>query len=212
MKGFDAYKMYVAIKLHFQSNFYYFKFGGKAKTSKTSYDSRRDRLMFERIAKVYDAEQFELLLVANFLDNSNVWIGEIASEAGREKYLNLKKRLQSLQYTFKQDMLRIKDEINTKNVESFDAMFQLPKDDSQYPPIVSLMLQHDVSLESFIIMNKILNFMPRVTKCINDDLLFPEVSKLILKYSPFVKLSTKQFRDIMKSVFLDGTQEKMLDV
>ena len=68
MKAFDAYNMYVAIKLHFQTNYDYFKFAGKVKTSKHSFDVRRDRIMFERVAKVYNEEQFRLLLVANFLN------------------------------------------------------------------------------------------------------------------------------------------------
>lgn len=211
MKAFDAYKKYVAIKLHFQTEYDYFKFGGKVKASKESFDNRRDRRIFERLAKVYDADQYELLLVANLIDNADVWIGDIASEPGRQKYLNMKKKLQSLQYTFKQDMSRIQDDIDSGVVANFDSIFKTVLEDACWPHVVSLMVQHDISLESFIIMNKVLNFMPRTSKYITDDLVWPEIAKLISKYSPFVRVDLKPFRAIMKTTFLDSEQ-KNLDV
>lgn len=211
MKGYDAYRKYVAIKLHFQTSYDYFKFAGKAKASRESFENRRDRHVFDRLAKVYDDEQYELLLVANFLDNSDVWIGTIASEQGRQKYLALKKRLQSLQYQFKQDMDKIKSSIDAGIIKSFDDVFSCVSDDSTWPYLVDLMTQQDITLESFIIMNKVLNFLPRMSKTINEDLVWPELHKLITKYSPFVRVDVKPFRTIMRNAFL-ATQQKTLDV
>jgi T4 gene Gp59 loader of gp41 DNA helicase/T4 gene Gp59 loader of gp41 DNA helicase C-term len=210
MKGYDAYKKYVAIKLHFQTNYDYFKFAGKAKASRESFETRRDRHIFDRLAKVYDAEQYELLLVANFLDGTDAWIGNIAAEQGRQKYLQLKRRLQSLQYEFRQNMEKIKDDIDTGVVKSFDAIFTATTDeDSSWPYIVDLLTQQDITLESFIIMNKVLNFLPRLSSKIKEDLVWPEIHKLITKYSPFVRVDLKPFRQIMKDVFLPLEQKSL---
>ena len=211
MKGYDAYKKYVAIKLHFQTNYDYFKFGGKAKASRESFDNRRDKHIFDRLAKVYDDEQYELLLVANFLDNSDVWIGTISSEQGRQKYLSLKKRLQSLQYQFKQDIEKIRSSIDTGVIKSFDDVFLPHSEDSTWPYLVDLMTQQDITLETFILMNKVLNFLPRMSKTISEDLVWPEICKVITKYSPFVRVDVKPFRSIMKSAFV-SPEQKMLDV
>lgn len=211
MNGFDAYKKYVAIKLHFQTDYDYFKFSGKVKASRESFETRRDRRIFERLAKIYDADQYELLLVANLIDDADVWIGDIAAEPGRQKYLIMKKKLQSLRYVFQLDMSRIRDDIDDGVVPTFDSIFKVVLEDACWPHIVSLMVQQDISLESFIIMNKILNFMPRTSKYITDDLVWPEIAKLISKYSPFVKVDLKPFRAIMKNTFLDSEQ-KNLDV
>lgn len=211
MKGYDAYRKYVAIKLHFQTNYDYFKFAGKAKASRESFESRRDKHIFDRLAKVYDDEQYELLLVANFLDNSDVWIGTIASEQGRQKYLALKKRLQSLQYQFKQDVEKIKSSIDAGIIKTFDDVFLPQSEDSTWPYIVDLMTQQDITLETFIIMNKVLNFLPRMSKTITDDLVWPELCKVITKYSPFVRVDVKPFRSIMKNAFV-APQQKLLDV
>ena len=211
MKGIDAYKKYVAIKLHFQTNYDYFKFSGKAKASRHSYETRRDKHIFDKLAKIYDSEQYELLLVANFLDNKNVWIGDIATDVGRQRYLALKKKLQSLQHHFKEDMLRIKEEIDTGVVKSFDEIFSVVSDESCWPHLIEMMMQQDISIETFIIMNKILNFLPKMGKLISDDLVWPEVATLISKYSPFVRVDLKPFRAIMKSTFLSSTSQKTLD-
>ena len=212
MKGFDAYKKYVAIKLHFQSNYDYFKFAGKAKASHHSYETRRDKHIFDRLAKIYDSDQYELLLVANFLDNKSVWIGDVATDTGRQRYLALKKKLQSLQHHFKQDMLRIKEDIDNRVVLSFDQVFCVVSEESCWPHLIELMMQQDISMETFIIMNKILNFLPKMEKLISDDLVWPEVHTLIVKYSPFVKVDLKPFRAIMRSTFVYSKPHKSLDV
>lgn len=211
MNGFDAYKKYVALKLHFQTSYDYFKFAGKAKTSKDSYNNRRDKHIFERLAKVYSNDDYELLLLANLSDNPEVWIGDIASESGRQRYLNLKKRFQSLQYIFKQDMNRLRDEIDSGVVASFDDLFNSIPDDSGWPHIISLTIQNDISMESFIIMNKILNFLPKTSKHITDDLVWPEIQNLVFKYSPFIRVDLKVFRKIMKETFLSHS-EKNVDI
>jgi hypothetical protein len=108
-------------------------------------------------------------------------------------------------------MSRIKDDIDGGVVPDFDSIFKLVLEDACWPHVVSLMVQHDISLESFIVMNKILNFMPRTSKHITDDLVWPEIAKLISNYSPFVRVDLKPFRAIMKSTFLDSEQ-KNLDV
>ena len=210
MKAFDAYNMYVAIKLHFQTNYDYFKFAGKVKTSKHSFDMRRDKLMFERVAKVYNEEQFRLLLVANFLINQNAWIGDITSETGRQNYLQLKKRLQSMTHQFKQDLDKIKEHLSGDPYKEFDDIFRIVDEESNFPLVVDLMIQNDIAVETFVIMNKILNFMPRLSKTITDDLVWPEICKTIQKYSPFVSADTRVCRAIMREIFLENDKQKML--
>jgi hypothetical protein len=62
MDAFAAYKKYVALKLHFQQdNYDYFKFSGKAKVSREKFETRRDKYYFQRIAKLYDEKQFEMI-------------------------------------------------------------------------------------------------------------------------------------------------------
>ena len=203
MDAFAAYKKYVALKLHFQQdNYDYFKFSGKAKVSREKFETRRDKYYFQRIAKLYDEKQFEQLLVANFITNKDAWIGDVISDDGRKLYTNWKKTYQSLEYLFTEDMKKLKDLIDQSEIESFNELF-VTASGNNWPEIVSLTIQDTIRLETFIIINKILNFMPKIDKVIDDGLIWPEFRNLCIKYSPFLDVNVKKYKSIMKNVFIE---------
>lgn len=203
MDAFSAYTKYVALKLHFQQNSYdYFKFSGKAKVSREKFETRRDKYYFQRISKLYDEKQFEQLLVANFIANKDAWIGDVISDEGRKLYTNWKKIYQSLEYLFTEDLKKIKDLIDSTEIESFDELFVIIADNN-WPEIVSLTIQQTIRLETFVIINKIFNFIPKIDQTIDDGLIWPELKSLCLKYSPFLDVNTKKYKSIMKTVFIE---------
>lgn len=210
MNAYEAYKRYVALKLHFQQKDYdYFKFSGSAKVSREKFETRNDKYFFQRIAKLYDAKQLEQLLVANFIVNKAAWIGEVLSDEGRQRHLEFKKTYQSLEYNFKEDMNTIKQLIDDGEVESFDWLFNVERGDD-WPGLVQLTLHKTIRLETFIIMNKILNFMPKMNDKIEDSLVWPELYQLCRKYSPFLSVDAKQYRAIMKNIFLQKKLESIV--
>lgn len=203
MKSFEAYKKYVALKLHFQSkNYDYFKFSGSVKVSREKFETRNDKYFFDRICKIYDDAQFESLLVSNFINKKDAWVGDVFSEQGRAVYTNWKKKQQSLEYVFKQDLDVIKTLIDEKKIESFDHLFVAQKEQN-WPKIVELTLQQTINIETFVIVNKIFNFLPKIDRHIKDELVWPEFRDLCVKYSPFIKISTSKFKTIMRNIFLE---------
>lgn len=203
MNAYDAYKKYVAIKLHFQQKDYdYFKFGGSSRVSREKFDTRNDKYFFERIAKIYDADQFEQLLVSNFVVNKNVWIGDIVSETGRNRLVAWKKTRQSLEYIFKEDMKKIKQYIDDGKIRSFDSLFE--QGDENWPEIVTLALQETINMETFIVINKALNFLPRMSAKIQDTIVWPEFQFLCNKYTPFLKVDIKIYKNILRKTFVEN--------
>lgn len=208
MDGFGVYRKYVALKLHFQQKKYdYFKFSGVAKVSREKFEMRNDKYFFHRISKVYDDTQVEQLFVSNFVINKNVWIGDIVSEIGRKNYLDYRKKHQSLEYIFSEDMKRIHNLIISGVLRSFDSLFESTECDN-WPEIVALTMQETICLETFIIMNKALNFMPKISAKIDDTLVWPEVQQLSKKYAPFIQVDVKRFKKIMKNTFVEKTLVK----
>ena len=53
MEAYDAYKIYHALKLHFNSEYDYNKYNGKAKVTVDSYLKRKDKPFFARVARKY---------------------------------------------------------------------------------------------------------------------------------------------------------------
>jgi hypothetical protein len=202
MNAYDAYRKYIAIKLHFQQKDYdYFKFAGVAKVSREKFETRNDKYFFQRIAKVYNEEQFEQLLVANFISNKSGWIGDIFSDDGRKRLLEWKKTQQALEYLFEQDLQTVKQLIDDGEISGFDDLFSC--DDGEWPELVTMALQNAIKLETFIIMNKVLNFFPKIDSKIQDTIVWPELKLLCTKYSPFIKVDVKQYKKIMRKIFVE---------
>lgn len=202
MKSFDAYKKYVALKLHFQSKDYdYFKFSGSIKVSREKFETRNDKYFFERICKIYNEEQYQQLLISNLIANKDAWVGDIFSENGRNIYSNWKKTQQSLEYVFRQDMEKLLSMIESKQIAKFDDLF-IATNDSNWPQIVECAINKTISLESFLILNKIFNFVERMDKKIDDDLIWPEFKQTCLKYSPFIMIDISRYKKILKELFL----------
>lgn len=202
MSPFETYQRYLAIKLHFQRPGYdYFKFAGKASTSLKSFEARRDRFQFQRLSKLYNDQQMTQVILANFLVNENCWIGDILSQRGRDIFAEWRKRYQSMQYTFVQDVTKIREYLVGRNLESFDSLFDIDPA-TGLPPIVSMATQKDIELETFIIIDKILNFIPKISKQIGDNIFWETFKSMCLKYSPFLAVDLKKYKAILRAEFV----------
>ena len=68
MEPSDVYLMYCALKAHFNSDYDFFKYGGKTKISRDSFFKRKDRHFFVRISKKYREYDFiRDYFVSNFI-------------------------------------------------------------------------------------------------------------------------------------------------
>ena len=139
------------------------------------------------------------LFVSNFVAKEKFWIGNVLSEESRNIYITWRKRIQSLSYGFKNDVELIDQEINDREI-SFNDVFKVQ--DGQHPIILRLALANLISLESFLILNKILDFFPQFNRQIGETIIWPDFYKKCVKYEPFVKVDTTQFKFILKNHFV----------
>jgi len=196
----DVYRTYLSVRNHFTNdNYNFFKFGGKTKASSSAFEKRRDRYIFDKVSKDYKDDEVALLFVSNFVAKEKFWIGNTLSEESRNIYTMWRKKIQSLSYIFENDVKAIIDEINDREID-FDSVFKIQ--DGQHPIILRLTLADRVSLESFLILNKILDFFPQFNRRIEETIIWPDFYKKCVKYEPFVKVDTTQFKFILKNYFV----------
>ena len=73
--------------MHFTSPEYnYFKYAGKIRTSKESFNKRKDRYFFEKLSRKKTEKEVVEFFVSNFIessDQSKMWVGEL-KEKGEE--------------------------------------------------------------------------------------------------------------------------------
>ena len=192
----DVYRTYLSVRNHFTNdNYNFFKFGGKTKASSGAFEKRRDRYIFDKVSKDYKDDEVALLFVSNFVAKEKFWIGNALSEESRNIYTMWRKKIQSLSYIFENDVKAIIDEINDREID-FDSVFKIQ--DGQHPIILRLTLADRVSLESFLILNKILDFFPQFNRRIEETIIWPDYYKKCVKYEPFVKVDMTRFKFILK--------------
>lgn len=189
--GFSAFALYNAIKLHFSSDSYdYFRYNGKTNVSKTNFATRKDRYSFYKLSRKYNLDELKNFYVANFLEGDVKWVGDITNAEGEETYRKWQKRNQSLTYQFEQDIIALLDKCNTPE--------ELLKVTDGYPLLLKSVMQGSTTIETLIILNNIMNFLPMWSRKIDDTIIWPDWKRRIEKYSPFVNCEQSKFKTILK--------------
>ena len=177
MNGFEVYKIYLAIKLHFTSK-------------KQSYD-------FHKLSKSYNNSTIVDYFLSNFVSNTNLWVGDIIGKSGDDTYKQWSKKIEALHYYYEQDIDYI-----LERKHKFDDLFIVK--DGQHPPILKMFLSKRINFETFIILDDILSFTKQLNKKINEKVLWPKLYDRMTRYRPFLKYNVtkykKSLRDKLKEI------------
>tara|TARA_Y100000004_G_C8841510_1_gene380708 strand:- start:40 stop:621 length:582 start_codon:yes stop_codon:yes gene_type:complete len=174
MEGWEAYQMYLGLKLHFTTDYDYNRYGGKTSASKASFLKRKDRYFFSRVAKKYDDKTLDYY-VSNFVKSPKGWLGDFKEE----NYLEWSKNKQSLTYNFITDMSFL-----FTIVDNFDSIFSCQN--GQHPVLLKNFLAKRITVETMVILQGLLNYIRQWDKELKDDLVWPDNRRLIVKYSAFL--------------------------
>ena len=185
MNEFEAYEKYVALKLHFTSEYDYFRYNGKTSVTLKSFNERKDKFHFKRLAKKYDDSTIIEYFIANIIDNKQ-WIGNMDMAT----YSQWQAKIQSIEYVFSNDVEKL-----LTNVSEFDIIFN--SDKGNHPKLVKAYLGKKISLETLVIFEKLLDFRKTFNKEITDQIIWPKVNMLIEKYEPFVEANMSRCRKIL---------------
>ena len=196
--GFNAYKVYLALKNHFTSDYDYFKYHGKMKVKEESFLKRRDKFFFEKIERRYKKELVPFF-VSNLIKEDNSWSGSLATDRAEQTFNEWKKKTQSLRYVFKEDMGRVRTLMDHNELQ-FDELFECG--DGQHPPIFKLLISEEITIESFVILDQVLSFCKRINKRILDDYVWSVYYKRVMKYSRFIEVDNKDYKMILKDIFV----------
>lgn len=191
MTPFEAYKLFMALKMHFtQPSYDYFKYNGKTNANQESYNRRRDKFQFNKLAKHKDPEGF---LVSNFADGNTKWIGDLFTEQSEAIYTDWLKRRQSMSYMVLQQL----DEIE-------DLKKSILSPDGQHPELLKMYRYNMISIETLCILNNLLSFFPYWDKILVDTVVWPSVRDRCLKYMPFIMYDKAKIKPVIKQMINTG--------
>jgi len=190
---YETYQHYLSLKNHFTNPKYdFFKYGAKTRASVTSFNKRKDKYWFEKTSRKYSDKEVVNFLVSNFAstDNpQNLWIGEIIN-SGERTYAEWMKRQQSLTYLFREQS----SELLSQN--ELESLFDCSKG---HPKILKRFLSGSISLETFVIYEKIFRFSKKFDKKLLDPV-WETVSLKLRKYDPFINIDVFQFKKILRAI------------
>ena len=184
MNEFDACQLYMALKLHFTTKYDYFKYNGKTKLTVAQFNKRKDKYQFVRLARKYSHEEFVEYCCANLIRGKQ-WIGDFS----KDNWLEHQKVIQSLEYNYKNDLEKL-----LTNGEKFDILFECGL--GSHPRLLKQYLGKKISIETMVILDKILQFKTHWDKAISETYIWPDISKRLEKYAPFVNIDVRKYRQI----------------
>jgi hypothetical protein len=189
---YDVYEKYLAIRMHFvEPGYDFFRYSGKVRASKDSFNKRKDRYFFEKLSRKKNEKEVIDFFVSNFIESSNpskMWVGEL-KEKGEENYSNWKGRIQSLSYKFNQDLKKL-----TENHHLFEVLFS---EKGSHPKIIKQYLAGKIYIETLVILDNLTSFMSKLN-C--DDPVLSLVAHRIKKYKPFLSYDKEGFVQEIRSI------------
>ena len=91
MQPFDCFRLYLAVKMHFKSPTYdYQKYLGKVNVKEDTFNKRKDKWFFVKLAKTFAEEDMLDLVVSNFLENDNVYVTHLLNAEAKDIMLDYK--------------------------------------------------------------------------------------------------------------------------
>lgn len=193
MTGYEACKMHMALKLHFDpsSQYDFFKYEGRIKwLTLEKFDLRTDRWFFHKLSKLYpDNTTCLFFLASNFFEQHKVaWVRDLLGEEAKDIYLEKLRVKESLEYLVWGDVDPL-----LPNIKSY-----LTVSDGQNPSLLDMVYHGVIQKETIVVLNAAMGFLPIWEKKIADTILFPPFKHRCLAYQPFLNINVKKFRETLK--------------
>jgi hypothetical protein len=192
--GYEAFGIFQALKLHFTSDSYdFFKYNGKSRVSVDAFENRKDKYHFYKLSRrLTNRDELIMFIVANFVQNENIWVGDLLTEESETIYRERQRVIQSLSYIFENDCKVIFEDCKDPN--------EVLSSSGDYPSLLTMALRKEITIETLIVLNSILQFLPMWNSKIADTIRWPTYQRTIVKYSEFLPKDVTKFKMILKKV------------
>ena len=199
--GFDVYKTYLAVKLHFTTPTYdYIKYEGKVNAKLDTFTNRNDRYFFHKLSKKYKQEEILDFFVANFLYDDKKWIKNLLEHDGREQFLAYRKFNGAFAYHFKSDCGTIVSDFRNRGY-SFDDGLRCVN--GQHPRLLQLLIQKKINYQTAVVFDHILSYSKNWNMGIKEKVIWPKIASKMAKLKGFLNYNSTECKLIMKEVFLE---------
>lgn len=188
MTPFEAFQMFSAIRLHFTSDSYdFFKYHGKVRVDESRFETRNDKYFYSKLSRKSETIDLEHFLASLFLEYNKLWVGKVFEDECKDVYRKHKKVLESLEYTFKNEIFQYDDLQELLIVYSDGGV---PKAYTEYK-------RGNISVECFYILAEVSRTWDYWLENVTDKIIFPIEIGNIRKYGQFIDFDRAKYKHLM---------------
>ena len=195
---FETYQHYLSLKNHFTNPKYdFFKYGAKTRASVTSFNKRKDKYWFEKTSRKYSDERSLIFWYLIFL------LPTTHKTYGLEKLSILEKGHTPNGKSGNRVRLTCSKNkaTNCSRRTNSGSLFNCSKG---HPILLKEYLSGRLSLENFVIYDKIFHFSKNFDKKLSDPV-WETVSLKLKKYGPFLNIDVFHFKKLLKEIINYGS-------
>ena len=185
------YYSYVALSAHFGGTYDYFKYQGKSRATLHSYKKCKYKHYFPKFANRLGPDDFVSYCVSN-LKKGKKWIGDFTDN----NYLEHQRYQQSFAYHYKSELQNL-----LGRVDEFEGLFKC--DGNNHPIIIKEYAGSRVCLDTLVILEQILRYRKNFDRQIKEEFMWPNISKLMCRYEPFMKIDVDKARQYTLQIVED---------
>lgn len=194
-KALSAYRMYLAVKLHFLTDKYDLREqNARVRINHKTFQERNQEVLYAKFADMFDDKtEMAQYLVSNFAYGAwgNTDIVSGTSEA-RKNHKEWKRRKESITQVFKNDLNKIRLEFEKNNMVSI--LKDLEEDCPRIPYLFQMFIGNHITLETLIIIDSLHPYLHIWKK--NMDNLFGDELRRLVKSKRFVKFDEAKLKPI----------------
>jgi len=201
ISGFDFYRAYLAIKLHFNTPYDVIKYCGKTKATQSDFVARNDKFIFEKWAKACPKASDAIdVCVANSMGNVKTWAHQDI-DTGMVLHTAWVAKKAAITHHISKDIYFISSYVGSKIPAYSDAIEKTKSGNKA--PLLQLYLSGKILPDTIVALDKFSPFLEKWKgDYSNDPLVTAEVFKLV-KYRPFSKPNLEKLRptyDVLESI------------
>lgn len=195
----STYRLYVMLKTHFNGSYCLEKYKWKMNLSPKSFQKRKDKYFFVRLAERLTLNEQIFLFIANFSSNEDAWIGELSDSDSFEVYNAFTGRIQSLQETYREAISSMYYFAKKIGKPMKDLFYYNEEIGTSY--IFRLLQSRIISFETFLLLDSFLNIMPNHD--MHKNIVWDSYSVRLNAYKKLVTIDSNLAKSKLKSTLND---------
>jgi len=195
--GFETFKIYCLVKAHFNGSYDLKKYTLGTNITVDAFKRRNDKFFFNKISEKFTIEHNYMIFVHNFLHNADKSVFDLMDQDALDIYKQRNANVINAYHNYIKDVNYLFEYMDAHKL----TFKQLIYSDSIHPPILKMVIQGFITIESFMILDSILGLINKIEVGIPDyDPLWPNASPKLKSYKKILEIDKEMANQLFINI------------